>query len=108
MGKIKEIKSRFFWFNYRTGAVDYTSKTRPSNNWRWIQVLEYPYDTQNEIDRLNSEADIIFKLYETKEHIERYVLKDDGIKNRLIGYVVKINEETKNFDSLYLNKSKDE
>lgn len=99
--KIKSLKSRFFWFNFKTCAVDYTSKTRPSSNWRWIQVLEYPYDTQNEIDRLNSEADIIFKLYETKEHIERYVLKDDDIKNRLIGYAVKKNLEINNFDSLY-------
>jgi hypothetical protein len=101
MNKIRNVKNRNFWFNYRTGAVDYTSESRPSSNWRWIQVLEYPYDVQNEIDRLNSEADIIFKLYETKEHIERYVLKDDGIKNRLIGYAAKRNEETKKLDSLY-------
>ena len=99
--KTKEIESRFFWFNYRTGAVGYTSEQRPSNNWRWIEVLAYPFDTKEEIDRLTSESDIIFKLCETEEERIRYSLKHGFEKNRLIGYAVKKNLETNNFDSLH-------
>jgi len=99
--KIRNIKSRNFWFNYRTGAVDYTSESRPSSNWRWIECLSYPFNTQAEIDRLNSDSDIIFKLYETEEEKIRWGLKHGIEKNRLIGYAVKRNEETNNFDSLY-------
>jgi hypothetical protein len=101
MNKIRNIKSRNFWFNYRTGAVDYTSESRPSSNWRWIECLSYPFNTQAEIDRLNSDSDIIFKLYETEEEKIRWGLKHGIEKNRLIGYAVKRNEETNNFDSLY-------
>jgi hypothetical protein len=101
MGEIRNIKYRNFWFNYRTGSVDYTSETRPSSNWRWIECLSYPFSTQEEIDRLKSESDIIFKLYETEEQKKLYVLKCGIEKNRLIGYAVKRNEETKNLDSFY-------
>jgi len=100
--KIRNIKSRNFWFNYRTGAVDYTSESRPSSNWRLIQPSAYPFDTQEEKDRLLSEADIVFRCYETQEDRFRNVyLTPDNKKNFLVGYVVKKNQETNNFDSLY-------
>ena len=101
MSKIRTIKSKYFWFNYRTGSVDYTSKERPSYNWRWIECLSYPFDNQEEKATLNSESDIIFKLYETEEEKIRWGLKHGIEKNRLIGYAVKRNVETGNFDSLY-------
>jgi hypothetical protein len=97
MNKIRNVKNRNFWFNYRTGAVDYTSEIRPSSNWRWIECLAYSFNTQEEIDILNSNADIIFKLYET-DRIEGFMNQNVV---RLIGYAVKRNEETKNLDSLY-------
>jgi hypothetical protein len=102
MNKIRNIKSRYFWFNYRTGAVDYTSESRPSSNWRLIQASAYTFETQEEKDRLLSEADIVFRCYETQEDRFRNVyLTPDNKKNFLVGYVVKKNQETNNFDSLY-------
>jgi hypothetical protein len=101
MSKIRNIKYRKFWFNYRTGSVDYASETRPSSNWRWIECISYPFSTQEEIDRLNSESDIIFKLYESEEEKIKWGLKHGIERNRLVGYAVKRNEETKNLDSFY-------
>lgn len=99
--KIKPLKSVFFWFNYKTGAIDYTSESRPSNNWRHVQSSAYRFDTQEEKDRLLSEADIVFKLYETLENRFRNVyLTPDNEKNFLVGYVVERNLETNNLDSL--------
>jgi len=101
--KIKPLNSELFWFNYRTGAIGLLSeyRQRPSNNWRLVQSSSYLFHTQEEKDRLLSEADIVFKLCETEEERIRYSLKHGFEKNRLIGYAVKKNLETNNFDSLH-------
>ena len=99
--KIKPLKSERFWFNYRTGAVNYTSEYRPSSNWRWVQVSAYHFDTKEEKDKLLLEADIVFKLYETEEYNFSYDVKIGSEKNLLIRYVVKKNKDTNNLDSLY-------
>ncbi len=92
---IKAVKKRRFWFNYKTGQVNYISEDRPSNDWRWVECFTYPFSA-SETEKYLPDTETVYQLYETTT-TDLY----ENTKTIFVGYVVKTNKNTGNLESLY-------
>ncbi len=93
---IKNIKKELFWFNYVTCEVNYTSENRPSEFWRFVTCLTYPFGMSEINDELPQAE--LFLVY---NELGVYHKFNGGEKPLVVGYAVRRNQETGYYDEIY-------